>query len=479
MTIKLSMYRRLGRRDLAKAIGSAALALPLLELFGDEVAAQTVPKKSKFVVFLYTPDGVNNKAFWPSGPDPSSSPTLSVFAPYKDKMMVLGPRFSSPGVPTTDTGLTYNTKPAQHRANMTLSASSVNLPLNPDQFHVVNKIDVPSVDYLIGTALAAADGANHTPFPYLNFGLHPIGGDTPSEINFDDKGTPLPRMASADEVWTRLFGGMMGSAGAASELHKLNAVTDFLNSRFATLRPELSAFDRQTVDGHLAALRTFSDRKSRQLMGQTNPMGICAGPAAAKDRVPVDETSVRTGADTEFLSAFFMQTIAAAFACNMTRVASVTFGYPGGGGEGGLRMPWLTMPGGGNFTDALHAVSHHGGGAEKLTKYQLMNGWIASQVKYLMDQLAAVTTPTGTLLDQTTLYWFNRHGDGEGHTNFALPNVLLGGTGGYFKMGQVLSLPKTSPTKVLISIANAMGVELASLGSGALRDTAPLAGITA
>jgi hypothetical protein len=46
-------------------------------------------------------------------------------------------------------------------------------------------------------------------------------------------------------------------------------------------------------------------------------------------------------------------------------------------------------------------------------------------------------------------------------------------------MGEVLSLPRTSPTKVLISIANAMGVNLPSLGSGALRDTEPLAGIAA
>jgi hypothetical protein len=462
-----------------KVIGSAALALPLLELFEGEVEAQAAPKKSKFAVFLYTPDGVNNKAFWPSGPDPSSSPTLGVFAPYKDRMIVFGPQFTSPGVPTTDTGLTYNTKPAQHRASMTLSASSVNLPLNPDQFNAVNNIDVASVDHLIGTALAKADGANKTPYSNLNFGLHPIGGDTPSEINFDDDGRPLPRMSSAAEVWTRLFSDMNGGAGAATELHKLTAVTDFLNSRFATLRPDLSPFDRQLVDGHLASLRTFADRKARLLMAQSNPMGACAGPSAAKDKVPVDDTSVRTGADTEFLSPFFMQSIAIAFACNMTRVATVTFGYPGGGGEGGLRMPWLTLPDGRHFTDALHSVSHHGDGAEKLMKYQLMNGWIASQVKYLMDLLAAVTTPAGSLLDQTTLYWYNRHGDGHSHTNFALPNVLLGGTGGYFKMGQVLSLPKTSPTKVLISIANAMGVELASLGSGALEDTAPLAGITA
>jgi hypothetical protein len=475
--MKLSIHRHLRRRDLIRVMGSAALALPLLELFEDEVKAQAMPKKSKFVVFLYYPDGVNNQAFWPAGQDPSASQTLGVFAPYKDKMIVFGPRFGSPGVPNTDTGLTYNTKPAQHRASYCLSASSINLPLNPDQFNAVNKIDGPSIDYLIGTALATADGANATIYPYLNFGMHPIGGDTPSEINFDAKGSPLPRMATADEVWKRLFQGMGGSnpgaAGAASELRKLNAVTDFLNSRFGSIRPDLSSYDRQVIDNHLASLRSFSDRRARLLMAQSNPNAMCGGPSAAMGMVPVDDTSVRTGADTQFLSPFFMQAITTAFACNLTKVVSVTFGYPGGGGEGGLRMPWL------GHTDALHAVSHHGGTADKLAKYQKMNGWIAGQVKYLMDQLAAVQTPSGTLLDQTTLYWFNRHGDGNAHTNFALPNIILGGTGGYFKMGQVLSLDKTSPTKLLISVANAMGVNVPSFGSGAYKETAPFPGITA
>ena len=48
-----------------------------------------------------------------------------------------------------------------------------------------------------------------------------------------------------------------------------------------------------------------------------------------------------------------------------------------------------------------------------------------------------------------------------------------------FKTGQVLALPKTSPTKVLISIAHAMGVAVTSFGSGAYVDTSPMAGITA
>jgi hypothetical protein len=82
------------------------------------------------------------------------------------------------------------------------------------------------------------------------------------------------------------------------------------------------------------------------------------------------------------------------------------------------------------------------------------------------------------LLDQTTIYWFNRHGDGNAHSNTNLPNVILGGTGGYFKMGRWLQLPATNPTSVLISIANAMGVNVPTFGEKLLAATAPLAGLT-
>jgi hypothetical protein len=55
----------------------------------------------------------------------------------------------------------------------------------------------------------------------------------------------------------------------------------------------------------------------------------------------------------------------------------------------------------------------------------------------------------------------------------------LGGTGGYFKMGRWLQLPRTNPTKVLISLANAMGVGVPAFGEEGLGDTSPLSGLTA
>lgn len=473
--MKLSSRQRLGRRDLVRMLGGAAFALPCLELFGRDVQAQVAGKIAKYAVFCYTPDGVNQAAFWPTGgvTDFTLSPILTPFAAYRDKLLVMGPQMLN-GAPQNGSGLAYAGPTPQHQAPVTLSARvgrgceeggdaciAGNRGLRYlDQSTAVNNIDGPSIDTVIGKAMPGDVFSN------LNFGLHPIGGDTPSDINFDEDGKSLKRMATADEAWDRVFGKPVGpSATQLSALHKHTAVTNFLHARFDTLRPQLSVYDRGVLDSHLTSLRAYEEQVRRR------SESTCEQPTRAV--VPSDETSVRTGEDTKTLAPFFMDLISSAFACNLSKVASVTFGYPGGGDAGGLRMPWL------NFSDPLHAVSHHGNDATALDKYKQMHTWIASQIAGLMDRLAAVKDSNGvSLLDQTVIYWFNRHGDGNAHTNFALPNVLLGGAGGHFSMGRYLQLPATSPTKVLISIAAAMGVPVASFGEQEFTETSGLAALS-
>jgi hypothetical protein len=478
------------RRDFLTLIGGAALALPAVELFERPSRGQSAGGRSRYAVFCYTPDGVYQEKFWPTGTEAAFtlSPILAPFEPFKGKMLILGPQMNGAS-PMANTGLTYSGWTPQHQAPVTLSARigtgcalvgqfcdprypNLGLPYAKDQTTANNKIGGPSIDQVIGHAVQG-----DSLFATLNFGLHPVGGDTPSDINFAMDGTAQKRMASADEAWNRVFGGpvlgtsAMAAADAAVELRKQSAVSDFLNSRFAALRTVVSAADRQTLDGHLAALRNFENRRTRLLTSTLNQSAMCLSPA--KGMVPTDANSVMTGADTQLMSPFFMDMIVTAFGCNLTKVASVTFGYPGGGAEGGLRMPWL------GFNDSMHMLSHNGGDPMALDKYQKMSTWIAGQVAGLMQGLAAAPSPSGsgTLLDDTTIYWFNRHGDGNTHSNFGLPNVILGGTGGYFQMGRYLQLPQTSPTKVLISIANAMGVDVPNFGEDELANTAPLSGI--
>lgn len=460
--MKLVHLRQPSRRDLLRWLGSAALVLPGLELLGRESKAQAAGGKAKYAVFCYTPDGVNQAAFWPSGgqTDFTLSPILKPFEAFRDKILVMGPQVAN-GQPKNGTGLAYAAATPQHQAPITLAArvgsgcragdtfctaDNFGLPYK-DQSTAVNNLDGPSIDQVIAKAVVG-----DSLFSSLNFGMHPVGGDTPSDINFSEDGASLKRMATPDEAFNRVFGGAVGQAASAmTALRKQTAVSDFLHARFAQLSGQVSAYDQQLLDAHLTSLRAYEEQAKRRAQSSCEP--------PLRQAVPTDDTSVRTGADTEKLCPFFMDIIASAFSCNLSKVASVTFGYPGGGDAGGLRMPWL------GFTDPLHGVSHHGNNPATLDKYEQMHTWIASQIAGLMTRLAQLKDSSGvSLLDQTVIYWFNRHGDGDTHSNWALPNVLLGGAGGYFEMGRYLQLPTTNPTEVLISIANAMGVDVPSFG---------------
>jgi hypothetical protein len=460
----------LSRRELFRLLGGAALALPALELTRRPARAQQ--KRAQFAVFIYTPDGCVPGDYFPqpgltTGENFAWSPVLSPFKKHKDKVLVLGPEWED-GKLKAGTGLAYAKKPEQHRAAVTLAANLYKLPLR-NQVGVVNRIDSPSIDQVIAKAIQGSSR-----FRSLDFGLHPIGGDTASDINFAEDGSPLKRMESADEAWDRVLGGIADAGtpaavlAAQQGLRKQAALSSFLHGRFSALDKTVGKADRLTLERHLDSLRGLEQRKQALLEAAIDAQAAqCKVPE--RTHVPDDDDSVRTGADTELLCPFYMDVISTAFACGLTRVASLTFGYPGGGGTGGLRMPWL------GFTDPLHSVSHNGGKAEKKQKQTKMLNWIAAQIAGLMDRLAAIAHGDGTLLDVTTLYWFNRHSDGNAHGNDQLPCMLLGGAGGYFKMGRVLALPNTNITQVLISIAHSLGVEIDEFGVGALKATSPLA----
>jgi hypothetical protein len=190
-------------------------------------------------------------------------------------------------------------------------------------------------------------------------------------------------------------------------------------------------------------------------------------------------SSVTLSQDTEVPATAknFQQMIALSFACDLTRVASVTFGYPGGGGAGGLRGSWL------GFNDAHHSLSHHGNNGGKLDKLKKLMRWFGEQVAHTLGELERYPHPdgNGTLLDNTIVYWCSRHGEGNGHTNENLPNLIAGGAGGFFGdatmgkgTGRFLQLPGTNNCSLLLTLAWAMGVEAQTFGVGALKANQPI-----
>jgi hypothetical protein len=455
------------RRDLLENLGRAALALPFLGAFAGRARAAATGQAKNFLM-ITMPDGIEPSTFWPTGGERDFvlSPVLAPLERHRNKLLMVGPQLDPvTRQPLPGTGLAFKKTPGIHRAWLATTGHSIGAPRFQQTGDGLNvKTNHPSVDQLIAHHLKMAARAAGRPAPAfdsLELGVKAVGGDVPCIVNFTMDGAPMPRMMDDQVAWTRIFGATV----PASPRDKLRraAVSSFLHGRFATLAPGLGRDDRQLLDGHLQSLRELEARiASRESAPATCKLAEAmpikpAGPAA-----PTDPQSVIPP-----LYANLQDTVALAFACDLTRVASISLSFEGGSG---MAATWL------GFKNEHHALSHHLKDPTQRERFNKGLNWAAGMVARMLDQLQKFPHPEGgTLYDQTLVWWMFRHGDGNAHANFGVPGILAGGAGGYFgTMGRYLSLPATSFTSLPFTMVNAMGISIDSFGVAENLVTAPL-----
>jgi hypothetical protein len=468
--------RDLTRRTLIARMGGAALALPFLHALDRRSAhAQSaVPPKgpAKNFLMITTPNGIDPQKFWPTGGERDFvlSPDLAPLERHRAKLLIVGPQFASPDsrTPVNGTGLRFRKTPGIHRAWVATTCHSANVPRTPQTGDGLTvRTQHPSVDQLIANKLTA-----RTRFKSLEFGVRPVGGDVPCIVNFAMDGSPLPRMVNDKAAWDRVFGGLVntpppGSPMAERVTARRAAVTNFLHGRFATLTPSLGKEDRQLLDSHLQSLREVEARLGGP--GAVVPSTCKVGAMPFKPAEPTDPTNPTS--DAPALFANMQDMVALSFACDLTRVASISMSFEGGGNAGGLVPTWL------GFKNAHHGMSHHGGNPDKLEKFNKIITWYAEMLARMLDQLKLFSHPEGgSLYDHTLVWWMFRHGDGNAHANFGVPGILAGSAGGHFgPMGRFLSLPATDFGLFPFSMVNAMGINIPSFGIAENQATGPLA----
>jgi hypothetical protein len=462
------------RRNLLGKLGSAALALPFLPCL--QGRARAAGKTAKNFLMISMPNGIDPLMFWPSGGERDFvfSPVLDPLKNHRDKLLIVGPQLTAgppnadgtPGrpVPVSGTGLKFKKTPGIHRAWVATTCHSATAPRTPQTGDGLSvRTSHPSVDQLIANKLGVK-----TRFPSLEFGVHPVGGDVPCIINFGMDGSPLPRMADDQAAWTRVFGGIVDPLAGQKADKRRSAVSTFLNGRFAALNGIVGKEDKRLLDSHLQSLREVEARIGGASAQSCDSLKAAPPfkPAGLAD--PANPTS-----DAPALLANMQDMVALAFSCNLTRVASISMSFEGGGGSGGLVTTWL------GFNNAHHGMSHHGGNAAKRDKYNKITTWYASMIARMLDQLKAFPHPEGgTLYDHTLVWWMMRHGDGNAHADHGVPGVLAGGAGGYFgPMGRFLSLPTTDFAQLPFSMVNAMGINIDAFGIADNRVTVPLAAL--
>jgi hypothetical protein len=112
-----------------------------------------------------------------------------------------------------------------------------------------------------------------------------------------------------------------------------------------------------------------------------------------------------------------------------------------------------------------HSVSHHRNDPGQLEKYAKINTYHIELLGYYLKKLRSIPEGDGTLLDHVAILYGGGLGDGNVHSHFDLPVLLVGGASGAIKGGRHLKYPQYTPmANLLVTLLDKAGVPVEHLG---------------
>jgi hypothetical protein len=159
-----------------------------------------------------------------------------------------------------------------------------------------------------------------------------------------------------------------------------------------------------------------------------------------------------------------MDIAAHVLACDVTRVLTLQLSH----GFSGVTHTWLGQD------TPHHTMSHDG--IDRRTELTAIDNWYAQQVAYFLGQLDAVNEGNGTLLDNTLIVWGRELGN-TSHNMARAPFIMAGKAGGALRTGRFLNFDKQEHVKLLVTIAQLMGMSSTNSIGNRVTNSGPLAGL--
>jgi hypothetical protein len=432
------------RQVLRGALGSM-LALPLLDLAARDVKA-ALPGVApdgyplRFVVF-FNPNGCWPATWFPTGSETEFALAQSMLAlePYKDKLLLL----DGVDMPAADAG------PGEdHQQGM--GSVLTGRPLQAGSFvggdgSLAGWGDGISIDQRIAQHIGAT-----TPLASVEAGIRAsayTGSEVRSRIIYAGAAQPLPPEDNPSGVWGRMFGDFSADPTEMAVLRaKRVSVLDTVKGQFDTVRTQAGVEDRERLDQHADLVRDLELRlQNEPVLGEH-----CVVPGAPAAVNPDDAGAMH------MVSQAHIDLITMAFACDITRVASLQYSN----GANHHTFPFI-----GSNSDG-HGLSHAADDdAASWAEWTVRQTWYCEQFAYLLGKLAAIPEGDVTMLDHTVVLWVNELSKGNTHSHQRMPFVLAGSGGGYFRTGRYCTYVNAPHNDLLVSLQNAFGIEEQTFGS--------------
>lgn len=304
---------------------------------------------------------------------------------------------------------------------------------------------------------------DRTPHASIHLGVasnHQNGGS--NHMSYLGANQPVSPEDNPLSAYERLFGPPGGVADVANRrrLSVLDAAVDDLGR----LQSRLGQTQRLKLEQHMDALREVENRIVAADQGSA---GACRQPDwnRAGWSMPDGYNSypLYYNRDDQFaeVGRLQMDLGVLALGCDLTRSVSLQWSHP--------VSPAHLEPETG-ATQRHHDSSHFdAGNLDSAANFVRYKRWFTEQFAYLLRALDAQPDGDGTLLDHTVVFLCSELGHSSRHDHRNMPFVLAGRAGGletgrYLDYGSAHDGDGETHAKLLVSIANAVGIPIERFG---------------
>jgi hypothetical protein len=415
------------RRQFLKSMSMAGLAGPLASLpWAQSAFAASGDKRA---IFLYMPDGCIPELFHPTGT--SSNFTLP---------SMTNPLNAVKSNCVFVSGLNMYEGGSTHEGGIRKVLTG-------------NK-DI-SLDYYLGQQL----GQNN-PFRsiHLGVGTNFQGGSDKSSVSFQEGGIPISFNDNPLNAFDRIFAGIGNTTTTVdAATRRKTSILDASLADLTRLENNLTGAELEKLQAHANSIREV-EKRIAGTAGGSGASCSTSGWNSGGFTLPVNDPNYpqkhQDEANFETVSKLQMDLIVQSFKCDMTRVASLMWSH--------AVSPTHLL----GISAGQHDASHYGtAGSTSASQFVQYQQFFMKQFLYLIQKLQSTTDGDGnTMLRNTLIFLFSELGDSNDHDHNNMPFILAGGAGGALTTGRWLNFTDDSHTKLLVSIANLMGVNINSFG---------------
>jgi len=432
--------KALPRRTVLRGMGSL-VALPLLGAMVPALTAtgRTAASPISRLGFFYAPNGMFLPNFHPSGDGGRDYEITWILSPLKDyrEQMIVVSGLSNNGLVSPNEGGGVHTRAHGGWLSGVLpkrtEGADIEAGKTVDQFaaDVLGKdTSLRSLELTTESNFTVGNCENGYSCTYQN------------STSWRSPTTPLYHERDPRVVFQRLFGDGGSVEARLAQMQADRSILDSVTDSINQLERKLGPSDRVMMEEYLDAVREIERRIQRTVQNNASgPLPTAQQPAGLPD-------TYEEHVDTLF------EMLVLAYQADITRVSCFQMARE----LSGRTYPHIGVP------EGHHTVSHHQLNPHNIEQYTKINIHQVSLFSKLIERMHNTPDGDGSLLDHSIMMYGTGMGDGDHHTPYNLPVILVGGGSGKMKGGRHIKYAMHTPFMNLgLTLLDKVGVQVDSI----------------